>query len=179
MFFTKLESWFGLQEFGARKDQEKFAAVIAYADPKYLEHVHDHVNNPPETAPSSTLKEAILSKFTDSEMVRLGRLATGIQLGDSRLTCQLQQTKATCDESVIRRYWIKRFPPPVHAGIVGMIGSSPQTKLSQLAKAADAVMDFLNDDAADHVYAFSKNKQQQSHQEERVITLTKRLDDND
>ncbi|EAL58702.1 gag-pol polyprotein, putative [Wolbachia endosymbiont of Drosophila ananassae] len=182
MFFTKLESWFALQGLGARKEQEKFAAVIAYADPKYLEQVHDLVNNPPETAPYSTLKEAILSKFTDSEMVRLDRLATGIQLGDSRpshLLCQLQQTKATCDESVVRRYWIKRLPPPVRAVIVGMIGSSPQTKLSQLAKAADAVMDSLNDDASDHVYAFSKSKQQQSHQEERVITLTKRLDDND
>ncbi len=51
MFFTKLESLFALQGLGARKEYEKFAAVIAYADPKYLEQVHDLVNNPPETAP--------------------------------------------------------------------------------------------------------------------------------
>jgi len=41
MFFTKLESWFLLEGLGARKEQEKYAAVIAYADPKYLDQVHD------------------------------------------------------------------------------------------------------------------------------------------
>ncbi|KAH8349020.1 hypothetical protein KR084_000228, partial [Drosophila pseudotakahashii] len=66
MFFTKLESWFLLQGLGARKEQEKYAAVIAYADPKYLDQVHDLVNNPPQTNPYSTLKQAILSKFAES-----------------------------------------------------------------------------------------------------------------
>jgi len=68
------------------------------------------VNNPPQTNPYSTLKQAILSKFTESEMMRLDRLATGIQLGDGRpihLLSQLQQTNATNDESIVRRYWIK------------------------------------------------------------------------
>jgi len=51
MFFTKLESWFLLQGLGARKEQEKYAAVIVYADPKYLDQVHDLVNIPPQTNP--------------------------------------------------------------------------------------------------------------------------------
>ncbi|KAH8331328.1 hypothetical protein KR059_000191, partial [Drosophila kikkawai] len=137
-----------------RKEQEKYAAVIAYADPKYLDQVHDLVNNPPQTNPYSTLKQAILSKFAESEMVRLDRLATGIQLGDGRpshLLSQLQQTNATNDESVVRRYWIKRLPPPARAVIVGLLESSPNTTLAQLATAADAVMDSLNYDTSDHM----------------------------
>ncbi|KAL7723540.1 hypothetical protein ACLKA6_000128, partial [Drosophila palustris] len=81
MFFTKLESWFLLQGISARKEHEKYAAVIAYADTKYLEQVHDLVQNEPPNNPYTTLKQAILSKFAESEMVRLDKLATGIQLG--------------------------------------------------------------------------------------------------
>jgi len=61
MFFTKLESWFLLQCLGARKEQEKYATVIAIADPKYLDQEHDLVNNPPLTN-----KQATLSKFAES-----------------------------------------------------------------------------------------------------------------
>ncbi|KAM8701605.1 hypothetical protein ACLKA7_005564 [Drosophila subpalustris] len=104
MFFTKLESWFLLQGIGARKEHEKYAAVIAYADTKYLEQVHDLVQNEPPNNPYTTLKQAILSKFAESEMVRLDKLANGIQLGDGRpshLLSQLQRTNATNDESVV------------------------------------------------------------------------------
>ncbi|XP_070851482.1 uncharacterized protein [Drosophila suzukii] len=169
MFFTKLESWFLLQGLGARKEQEKYAAVIAYADPKYLDQVHDLVNNPPQTNPYSTLKQAILSKFSESEMVRLDRLATGIQLGDGRpshLLSQLQQTNATNDESVVRRYWIKRLPPPARAVIVGLLESSPNTTLAQLATAADAVMDSLNYDTSDHMCAVSQQNTHHASQED-------------
>jgi len=72
------------QGLGARKEQEKYAAVIAYADPKYLGQVNDLVNNPPQTSPYSTLERAILSTFAESEMVCLDRLAKGIQLVDGR-----------------------------------------------------------------------------------------------
>uniref|UniRef100_A0A6P4F8I1 Uncharacterized protein LOC108047811 n=1 Tax=Drosophila rhopaloa TaxID=1041015 RepID=A0A6P4F8I1_DRORH len=131
----KLESWFMLQGLGASKEQEKYAAVIAYTDPKYLDQVHDLVNNPPQTNPYSTLKQAILSKFAESEMVRLDRLATGIQLGDGRpshLLSQLQQTNATNDESVVRRYWIKRLPPPARAVICLKALPTPPSRSSQL-----------------------------------------------
>jgi len=74
-------------------------------------------------------------------MVRLDRLATGIQLGDGRpshLLSQLQQTNATNDESVVRRYWIKRLPPPARAVNVSLLESSPNTTLAQLATAAES-----------------------------------------
>jgi len=62
-----------LQGLGARKELEKYAAVVAYADPsmipKNLDQVHVLVNNPPQTNPYSTLKQAILSKLAESEMV--------------------------------------------------------------------------------------------------------------
>jgi len=53
---------------------------------------------------------------------------------------QLQQANATNDESVKRRYWIKRLPPPARAVNVGLLESSLNTTLTQLATAADAVM---------------------------------------
>lgn len=146
-WFRKIEAWFDLQGLGIRKEVEKYNAVITYLDQKYLDQVHDLVINQPEQRPYSTLKEAILAKFAESQMARLDKLATGIQLGDGRpshLLSQLQRTNATNDESVVRRYWIKRLPPAARAVIVGMLESNPNISLSQLAVTADSVMDSLN-----------------------------------
>lgn len=146
-WFYKIEAWFELQGLGARKEVEKYKAVIAYLDQRYLDQVHDLVRAQPAERPYSVLKEAILAKFTESEMARLDKLANGIQLGDGRpshLLSQLQRVNATNDESVVRRYWIKRLPPAARAVIVGMLESNPNMLLSQLAVTADAVIDSLN-----------------------------------
>ncbi|XP_064535184.1 uncharacterized protein LOC135426118 [Drosophila montana] len=183
MFFTKLESWFLLQGIGLRKEHEKYAAVITYADPKYLDQVHDLVQNEPQTNPYTTLKQAILAKFAELEMTRLDKLATGIQLGDGRpshLLSQLQQTNATNDESVVRRYWIKRLPPAARAVIAGFLETSSNTTLSQLATAADAVMDTLSYTSCDNVAVLSRNNTATEHQmDNRISTIEKRLDAQD
>lgn len=180
MFFTKLENWFLLQGIGSRKEHEKYAAVIAYADPKYLEQVHDLVQNEPEMNPYTTLKKAILDKFAESAMVRLEKLASGIQLGDGRpshLLSQLQRTNATNDESVVRRYWIKRLPPQARAVIVGMLESAPDTTLSQLSTAADAVMDSLTFTSSDNISAISRNNTNNPNSaDDRFSNIEKRLD---
>jgi len=115
-------------------------------------------------------------------MMRLDRLATGIQLSygrTSHLHSQLQQTNATNDESVVRRYWIKRLPPPARAVIVGLLESSPNSTLAQLANAADAVMDSLDYDTSDHMCAVSQQNTHHAFQEDRITQLVKRLDEND
>jgi len=85
--------------------------------------------------------------------------------GPSHLLSQLQQTNATNDESVVRRYWIKGLPPPARAVIVGLLESSPNTTLAQLATAADAVMDSLN------MCAVSQQNTHHASQEDRIPQL--------
>lgn len=91
LWFTKIENWFTLQGLGVRKESEKYSAVIAYLDAKYLEQMHDLVMNKPAVDPYTTIKKAILAKFAESEMTRLDKLATGIQLGDGRPSHLLSQ----------------------------------------------------------------------------------------
>ncbi|XP_064537393.1 uncharacterized protein LOC135427724 [Drosophila montana] len=116
-------------------------------------------------------------------MTRLDKLATGIQLGDGRpthLLSQLQQTNANNDESVVRRYWIKRLPPAARAVIAGILETSPNTTLSQLATAADAVMDTLSYTSCDNVAVLSRNNTATEHQmDNRISTIEKRLDAQD
>lgn len=110
-----------------------------------LNQVYDLIRNPPADKPYTSIKEAIIRRFSESSMARLEKLSTGIQLGDgkpSHLLTQLQQTNATSDESVVRRYWIKRLPPAARAVIVGMLDSTT-ISLNQLAITADAVLDSL------------------------------------
>lgn len=145
-WFIKMEAWFDLQGLGVRKEIEKYKAVIAYLDQKYLDQVHDLVHIQPASEPYTKLKEALLARFAESEMAKLDKLANGILLGDGRpshLLSQLQRLNATSDDSVVRRYWIKRLPTNVRGVVAGMMESSPQIPLSQLAKTADAILDTI------------------------------------
>lgn len=184
-WFIKIENWFGLQGLGERKEVEKYKAVIAYLDHKYLDQVHDLVRTQPAQQPYQTLKTAILAKFSESEMARLDKLATGIQLGDGRpshLLSQLQRVNATDDESVVRRYWIKRLPPAARAVIVGMLESSPNISLNQLAITADAVIDSLSYSANDNVSSISgsnTNINAITSSDDRLAKLEKRVEKQD
>lgn len=145
-WFMKVDAWFEFHGVGVRKERQKYTAIIAYGDDEMLNQIYDLVRNPPEVNPYTTIKEAIISRFSESSMARLEKLATGIQLGDgkpSHLLTQLQRTNATSDESVVRRYWIKRLPPAARAVIVGMLDNNPDMSLNQLAITADAVLDSL------------------------------------
>lgn len=147
-WFIKVDAWFELNGFGVRKEKEKYTAVVAHAEDYVLDQVFDLVRTQPLVTPYTTLKKAIIDKFSESAMARLDKLTSGIQLGDgkpSHLLSQLQRTNATSDETVVRRYWIKRLPPAARAVIVGMLEAQPNTPLSQLAITADAVLDSLGD----------------------------------
>ncbi|XP_036344318.1 uncharacterized protein LOC118753542 [Rhagoletis pomonella] len=149
-WFIKVDAWFELHGFGVRKEKDKYTAVIAHADDYILDQVFELVRNPPTTAPYTTLKNAIINKFSDSAMARLDKL-TGIQLGDgkpSHLLSQMQRTNATKDESVIQQYWLKQLPESARAVIAGMLQAQPGTPLHQLAITADAVLDALSRDSA-------------------------------
>lgn len=143
-WFVKMEAWFDLQGLGVRKEVEKYKAVIAYLDQKYIDRVHDLVHTQPSTEPYTKLKAALLARIAESEMARLDKLVHGIQLGDGRpshLLSQLQRLNATSDDSIVRRYWIKRLPTNVRSVVAGMMESSPEIPLTQLAIAADAILD--------------------------------------
>lgn len=147
-WFIKVDAWFELNGFGVRKEQQKYTALIAHAEDYVLDQVHSMVLAPPNTAPYTTIKAAILEKFRDSAMSRLEQLTTGIQLGDgkpSHLLNQLRRTNATTDDTIVRNFWIKRLPPPVRAVIAGMLQAAPETPLDALANTADAVLDSMND----------------------------------
>lgn len=147
-WFIKVDAWFELNGFGVRKEKEKYTAIVAHAEDYVLDQVFDLVRTQPTIAPYTTLKKAIIDKFSESAMARLDKLTSGIQLGDgkpSHLLSQLQRTNATSDETVVRRYWIKRLPPAARAVIVGMLEAQPNTPLSQLAVTADAVLDSLGE----------------------------------
>lgn len=189
-WFIKMEAWFELQGLGIRKEVEKYKAVIAYLDQKYLDQVHDLVRTQPIEQPYTTLKQAILARFAESEMARLDKLAHGIQLGDGRpshLLSQLQRVNATNDESVVRRYWIKRLPPNVRCVVAGMLESNQNISLSQLAITADAILDSISYSSGDHVSSIATSSCELSDNSvcgvsssnNRLGTLEKRMDKTD
>lgn len=184
-WFIRIDRWFELMALGFRtlNEIEKYTAIVAYLDQKYLDQVHDLVRTRPAERPYTTIKNAIIAKFTESEMARLEKLATGIQLGDGRpshLLSQLQRVNATDDESVVRRYWIKRLPAAARAVIVGMLESNQDIALNQLAITADAVIDSLgyssNDVSSISTSKGNNNNDSKPSSDDHFARLEKRVD---
>lgn len=106
-WFMKVDAWFDFHGMSIRKEREKYTAIIAHGDDEILSQVYDLVRTIPAEHPYTTIKTAIIERFSESSMARLEKLSTGIQLGDlkpSHLLTQLQRTEATTVESIVRRY---------------------------------------------------------------------------
>lgn len=147
-WFIKVDAWFELNGYGVRKVKEKYTAIVAHAEDFVIDQVFELTRTPPATAPYTTLKKAILEKFSESAMIRLEKLTTGLQLGDnkpSHLLNQMIRTNATTDVLVVRNLWMKRLPKQACAVIRGILEQSPDIPISQIATTADAIVDSMGE----------------------------------
>lgn len=151
-WFIKVDAWFELNGYGVRKEKEKYTAIVAHAEDFVIDQVFELTRTPPPNAPYTTLKKAILEKFSESAMIRLEKLTTGLQLGDnkpSHLLNQMIRTNATTDELVVRNLWMKRLPKQVCAVIRGILEQSPDIPINQIATTADAIVDSMGETTAE------------------------------
>ncbi|XP_075150889.1 uncharacterized protein LOC142224999 [Haematobia irritans] len=77
--FKQMESQFIMA--GVTQDSTKFHTIVASIESNILEKVHDIIINPPAENMYGTLKDKLVSCFSDSEEKRLKKQLTNVELG--------------------------------------------------------------------------------------------------
>lgn len=139
LWFIQLESYFSNARISA--DSKKFNIVVASVDWKILQQVQEIVLQPPESNKYTTLKNAIINRFSDSEQQKIQKFLTGMQLGDQRpshfLNNLRQWANGMVDEKFLRSSFLQKLPS--HVTSILAVNNSP---LNELAEMADRILDF-------------------------------------
>lgn len=137
------ELWFGQVESqfiiaGITVDETKFHSVIAALNAKILSCARDLVRSPPVKDKYETIKERILSTFSQSDTSKLKCLLQDCQLGDKRpsqLLLEMRNLAADrVSDDVLKSLWSQRLPLNLQ-----QILSASSEKLDGLANIADKV----------------------------------------
>lgn len=123
-------------------DKTKFNLLHVQMRPEILTQVADVIENPPDENCYETLKNRLISAFSDSEQKRLTTLLSGIDLGDrkpSALYNEMRQISGQMlSDDVLKNVWTSKLPENVRGHVVA---NGKNKSVSQLAELADLVMD--------------------------------------
>ncbi|KFD63933.1 hypothetical protein M514_23924 [Trichuris suis] len=138
LWFTRIEAQFRLSRLTS--DAAMFDHVVAGLEPDVAAEVRDILVTPPAEQKYGTLKNAIITRFTDSSSKRLQQVLHKEELGDrtpSQFWRHLQAlADTTVGESVLRAIWLQRLPVNVQSILAGQdLGFT----MNQLLAIADRV----------------------------------------
>ncbi|KAK5642171.1 hypothetical protein RI129_001036 [Pyrocoelia pectoralis] len=138
VWFTQVESQFIIANITA--DVTKYHYVIAAIDSNILSEVSDIILKPPTVGMYSTLKNQLISRFTESQERRVNKLLHDLELGDKRPSqllremSDLAQDKIT--DSLLKTLWLQRLPKNIQTILI-----VSEDTLEKLATMADKIMD--------------------------------------
>ncbi|XP_055844710.1 uncharacterized protein LOC129911073 [Episyrphus balteatus] len=141
LYFIQMESQFAIAK--VTRDETKYHHVIGSLDAQVLMQVADIVCKPPDVDKYETVKNALITEYTDSDQKKLRKLVKEVELGDLRPTQLLKRMKELSNnklpDDVLKSFWLERLPEQVRAVI--SIGSGDSM---DMAKQADQMMDMLS-----------------------------------
>ncbi|XP_053948461.1 uncharacterized protein LOC128856970 [Anastrepha ludens] len=101
------------------RDNSKYNHVISVLEPEYLSMVSDLIRSPPAENKYESLKNRLISEYTQSDQRKLRVLLTEIELGDDKPSYLLRKmrdlTKNALTDEAIKSLWIERLPENVRA----------------------------------------------------------------
>lgn len=123
-------------------EPKRFRQLAAALPRSLASDVRDVILHPPEHAPYTALKEALLKRTALSEERRIRNLLDGIHLDDrspSQLLRHMRQLAGdVISEAVLRQLWLKRLPQRVQS-VISIF--SLHCPLDELAEGADRAME--------------------------------------
>lgn len=169
LWFKQMESQFIMA--GVTQDSTKFHTVVASIESNILEKVHEIIINPPAENMYGTLKDKLVSCFTDSEEKRLKKLLTNIELGDKKpselLSGMRSLAQGKVSDDVLKQLWMQRLPAQMKA-----ILAVSDDRLEKLATMADKISD-CNDS---EIYAVSPSNNRLEDIEKKLESLCAQLE---
>lgn len=168
LWFVSLDRSFELA--GIDTEHEKYTHLTSKQDARWSREVRNIVVNEPPHQPYTTLKNAIISQFSQSEFERARELMSGLQIGEespSRFLAKLREKAGhpPLPENHMRSLWFQRLTPSQQFAVQVFASGAP---LDDQAKTADNVWEFertqqpgtfsITDPAPASVHAISKRE---------------------
>lgn len=134
LWFATLEAQFHIN--AITKEQTKFYYAISFLDTKVADEVCDLITQPPTENPYTTLKEALISRFSESYEEKARRLLEKEEIGDRKPSSFLRHLRelagAAFPERMLLTIWMNRLPTQTQGILLAQKQASP-TELGDLA----------------------------------------------
>ncbi|XP_058987782.1 uncharacterized protein LOC131806915 [Musca domestica] len=164
LWFKQMESQFIMA--GITQDSTKFHTIVASIESSILEKVSNIIVDPPAENMYDTLKEKLISSFSDSEEKRLKKLLTNVELGDKKPSELLSEMRSLSQgkvsNDILKQLWMQRLPSQMKA-----ILSVSEDSLDKLSTMADKIADSSESD----VCSFSPSSTRLEEIEKKLQTL--------
>ncbi|KAJ0179006.1 hypothetical protein K1T71_000787 [Dendrolimus kikuchii] len=119
----------------------KYNLVVTKLNKESIQQVTDLLLQPPQEKPYASLKERLLTVYEESEIRKVQKLLSEIDLGNQKPSQLLRKMKDLAQdkfpEQTLRIMWTGHLPPAVRA----ILTISEVAHLDKLAKLADSVME--------------------------------------
>lgn len=138
IWFAQIEAQFSVGKITS--DNARFNTIVASIESQVLCQVSDAVLNPPATDKYKNLKEAIISRYSDSAQSKMQKLLSEMSLGDQKPSQLLTEMRrlggTTVTDEFMKTLWLSNLPQQTKA-----ILSTNDVGLTQLAVLADKIME--------------------------------------
>ncbi|KAH8020279.1 hypothetical protein HPB51_025799 [Rhipicephalus microplus] len=142
-WFLQVEAHFRLRQITSQ--QTRHWQLVSCLPPDVADDLADILASPHPSHPYDTLKAAIISRKSESELSRLQQLITATELGDRRpsqlLRCMRQLLggpSAPQEEKLLRELFLQRLPQ----SMVPVLVAAGDVPVDTLAEMADRVADY-------------------------------------
>ncbi|XP_038050815.1 uncharacterized protein LOC119723965 [Patiria miniata] len=141
IWFAQAEAQFHTR--GIKREDTKFAHILAAVQPEIIQEVRDLVITPPKKNPYQKLKEEMIKRTSASEQKRLQMLLTEEELGDKKPSQLLRRMRQLLgehklEEGIFKQLFLQRLPS--NAQLV-LASSRDSVSLEQLAALAERILE--------------------------------------
>lgn len=139
LWFASLEAQFFINKI--TQEATKFSFAVAHLDTNCTREVEDIIIQPPASMPYTTLKQAIIARFSESHEEKMRRLLEREHMGDRKPSSFLRHLKSLAGhafpDDLMRSIWTGRLPRQLQI----ILAAQQVQDLGELAILADRLMD--------------------------------------
>lgn len=132
IWFLQVEAVFATN--AVTEDAHKYNHIVSALDTSIIEEFADIIGNPPSTEMYKTLKNAIISRTTDSTEKQILKVLTGMHLGDKKPSSLWREMKTlaanTISDAAVK--WLDLLPPNA-AMLLRLVEKDDVAELAEVA----------------------------------------------
>lgn len=172
LWFTQLEGAFLSHR--VRSDDTRYGAVIRHLDQETMIAIEDVLDDLPLIGKYEAVKNALITRFSDSLEKQLRTLLSDIDLGDRTPSALLREMRtlagANVTDELLRTLWLQRLPQRIQELLAVLEG----VELKSLAACADKALERSGGNAVSAV-ARTPQSDFERRMEERMEKLTAQI----